>query len=68
MVPYHALAKLHEEIKADCPPPYNSIIDAYREIIPTLLKQRKNPGFYIRRPVREVTPDTASSPQESAFS
>ena len=34
-VPYHALPKLHEAIKADCPTPYPSSIAAYREIIPT---------------------------------
>ena len=38
-VPYHALPKLHEAIKADCPPPYPSSIAAYREIIPALLRQ-----------------------------
>lgn len=72
MVPYHALAKLHEEIKDDCPPPYNSLVDAYREIIPTLLKQRKDPSFYIKRPIRERAPEASgtetSEHQESAFS
>ncbi|MCY6381782.1 fatty acid desaturase family protein [Hoeflea prorocentri] len=53
MVPYHALPQLHEAIKHDCPPPYPSTAAAYREIIPTLLKQVKDPGFYIHRKLPE---------------
>ena len=49
MVPYHALPKLHEACKADCPPPYTSCWDAYREIIPAWIKQRKDPNYYVRR-------------------
>jgi fatty acid desaturase len=59
MVPYHALAQLHAEIRDDCPPPYSSIVEAYREIIPTLLKQRKDPSYYVQRPVVTV-PEPAS--------
>jgi Na+-transporting NADH:ubiquinone oxidoreductase subunit F len=49
LVPYHALPKLHELIKGDCPTPYKSIPDAYREIIPTLLKQRKDTSYFAKR-------------------
>jgi fatty acid desaturase len=49
MVPYHALPRLHEAIKADCPAPYRSSIEAYREIIPTVLRQVKEPTYFIRR-------------------
>jgi fatty acid desaturase len=49
MVPYHALPKLHEAIKADCPKPYSGFIEAYREIIPTLWRQRKDPSYFVRR-------------------
>lgn len=49
MVPYHALPRLHEVIKQDCPEPYPSSIAAYREIIPTLLRQVREPGYFIRR-------------------
>ncbi|WP_034996851.1 fatty acid desaturase family protein [Beijerinckia mobilis] len=49
MVPYHALPKLHEAIKADCPAPYPSLLAAYREIIPTLLKQRRDPDYFVQR-------------------
>jgi fatty acid desaturase len=49
MVPYHALPALHEAMKADCPAPYRGLIDAYREIIPTLWRQRRDPTYYVRR-------------------
>lgn len=51
MVPYHALPRLHELMKADCPPAYTSSLQAYREIIPALLKQSKDAAFYIQRPL-----------------
>jgi fatty acid desaturase len=55
-VPYHALPKLHEEIKKDCPPPYNGFWGCYREIIPTLWRQLKEPDYFAER----VLPSTAN--------
>lgn len=49
LVPFHALPKLHELIKNDCPTPYNGIIETYKEIIPAILKQIKDPGYYVDR-------------------
>ena len=49
MVPYHALPALHEEIKADCPPPYHGVIATYREIVPALLRQLRDPTHFVRR-------------------
>jgi Na+-transporting NADH:ubiquinone oxidoreductase subunit F len=49
LVPYHALPKLHELIKADCPAAYNGLIEAYREIIPALQRQAKDPYYYVQR-------------------
>jgi len=51
MVPYHALPALHAEIKADLPPVYHGIIPAYREIIPALLRQTKDPTYHVKRPL-----------------
>ena len=51
MVPYHALGKLHQEVKAQMPKPYNGIWEAYREIIPTLLRQVKEPTYFVLRPL-----------------
>ena len=59
LVPYHALPKLHALIKDDCPAPYKSIADAFREIIPTLLKQVKDVNYYAERklPQKPATSD-----------
>ena len=49
LVPYHALPRLHELVKADTPKPYYSIMEAWRELLPAVLRQRKDPGYYVRR-------------------
>jgi Na+-transporting NADH:ubiquinone oxidoreductase subunit F len=49
LVPYHALPKLHELVKADLPTPYDGLIEAYREIIPTLWRQSKDPIYHVKR-------------------
>jgi Na+-transporting NADH:ubiquinone oxidoreductase subunit F len=51
MVPYHNLGRLHELMKADTPPPYNGLIAAYREVIPALIRQAKDPDYCVRRPL-----------------
>jgi fatty acid desaturase len=63
MVPYHALPALHEEVKAYCPPPYSSIYAAYREIIPALLRQVKEPGWHIERKLPESVAAMAEAAQ-----
>jgi fatty acid desaturase len=54
MVPFHALPRLHALIKTDLPPANPSIFDAYREMIPAILKQRRDPTFYVRRKLPET--------------
>ncbi len=49
LVPYHALPQLHAAVKADTPEPYPSILAAYREIIPAVIRQAKDPGYYVKR-------------------
>jgi Na+-transporting NADH:ubiquinone oxidoreductase subunit F len=49
LVPYHALPELHELIKPDSPAPYAGLWDAYREIIPTVLRQAGDPGYFVKR-------------------
>jgi len=53
LVPYHALPKIHELIKDDCPPAYPSILSAWKEILPTILKQVKDPVYHIKRKLPE---------------
>jgi fatty acid desaturase len=55
MVPYHRLPELHQEMLNDCAKPYSGFWDAYREIIPTLWRQLRDPEYFVHR----VLPATA---------
>jgi Na+-transporting NADH:ubiquinone oxidoreductase subunit F len=57
LVPYHALPKLHREIKDDCPPPYSSILEAWKEILPAIIRQKKDPTYFVNRPLPEARLD-----------
>ncbi len=61
MVPYHNLPKLHALMKADAPPPYNGLVAAWREIIPALIRQSKDPDYYVQRPLPPPLPQTAEA-------
>jgi Na+-transporting NADH:ubiquinone oxidoreductase subunit F len=61
LVPYHALPALHELVKEDMPEPYSGIISTYREIIPTVLRQVKDPTYHIKRKL----PPAKSRPTEA---
>ena len=49
LVPYHALPRLHELIKADCPPPYAGTWAAYAELLPAVWRQRREPQYHVQR-------------------
>lgn len=49
LVPYHALPRLHELVKADMPKPYGSIREAWSELLPAVLRQRKDPVYHVKR-------------------
>ncbi len=49
MVPFHALPRLHALIRSQCPPPYDGLVDAYREIVPALIRQSHDPTHYVER-------------------
>lgn len=51
MVPYHALPRLHAMIKDDLPAANRSIWHGYAEMIPAILRQRRDPDYYLRRPL-----------------
>ncbi len=55
MVPYHALPRLHAIIRDDLPAPCPSIAAAFAEMIPAVLRQRREPGYFLRK----VLPPTA---------
>ena len=61
LVPYHALPRLHEEVKADCPPPCPSGWAAYREIIPTMFRQRRDPETWIEKELPAATAEAKAA-------
>jgi MocE subfamily Rieske [2Fe-2S] domain protein len=66
LVPYHALPQLHALVKADMPTPYPSIWAAYREIIPTVLRQRHDPAYHVKRQLPAPASDKATATASSA--
>ncbi len=53
LVPYHALPRLHAVVKDDCPEPYPSLLGAWREIVPAILRQTRDPAYHIKRRLPE---------------
>ena len=67
MVPYHALPELHKEMQADCPPAYRGLFEAYREIVPAILRQLRDPTHFVRRELPPgATPHAPTLPQAQA--
>jgi fatty acid desaturase len=49
MVPFHALPKLHARVRSDLPYTYSGLIDAFREIVPVLIRQSKDANYFLLR-------------------
>ena len=56
LVPYHALPRLHEAVKNDMPTPYPGLIAAWREIIPAVLRQVRDPAYHVKRALPDPKP------------
>lgn len=56
LVPYHALPQLHEVVKSDMPKPYSGLLEAWREVIPSVLRQVKDPAYHVKRKLPEPAP------------
>jgi fatty acid desaturase len=63
MVPYHALAKLHEEMKDDCPAAMPSLWAALKEVITALRRQKKNPSYVVEKPLPTTAQPYMYGPQ-----
>jgi Na+-transporting NADH:ubiquinone oxidoreductase subunit F len=59
LVPYHNLPQLHELVKADMPAPYPSLWAAWRELVPAVMRQVKEPTYFVERklPTPTIQPD-----------
>lgn len=55
MIPYFRLPEMHEAIKDQCAPAYPSVWACWLELVPAVWKQRRDPGFFITRPVGLVS-------------
>ena len=53
-VPSYNLDKLHHQIKDQLPKTNNGLIDAYREIIPALIKQREDTSYFIKKDIPQL--------------
>ena len=53
-VPSYNLDKLHDHIKDQLPKPNNGLIDAYKEIIPALLKQKEDTNYFIKKDIPQL--------------
>jgi fatty acid desaturase len=53
-VPSYNLDKLHHHIKDQLPKTNNGLIDAYREIIPALIKQREDTSYFIKKDIPQL--------------
>ena len=47
MIPSYNLKKLHELIKDQLPPIKKNLWQTYKEIVPAIIKQAKNPSYTI---------------------
>ncbi|MBX3749028.1 MAG: NADH:ubiquinone reductase (Na(+)-transporting) subunit F [Opitutaceae bacterium] len=61
LVPYHNLPKLHAIVKDDMPVPYPSILAAWKEIVPNVLRQVKDPAHYVKRQLPAPKPRVAAA-------
>lgn len=63
LVPFHALKDLHERVKDHYPRTYQGYWSVYRDLIPTLIRQVKDPEYFIHQ---EVPPEGGWGDQEPA--
>ena len=68
LVPYHALPRLHELVKDDCPPPYRESSPPGAKSCPPLLRQVKDPGYHVKRTLPTPTQrrEAAAGPRRSS--
>jgi fatty acid desaturase len=54
MVPFHALPRLHEQLKDQLPRPYPGVLAVYRELFDTYRRQRRDPSYHVEPPLPDV--------------
>ena len=66
MVPYHRLPALHAICKHDFPAPNTSFWQAYAEMLPVILRQRRDPDAQLIRPLPDGATPYRAPPQPGA--
>jgi Na+-transporting NADH:ubiquinone oxidoreductase subunit F len=67
LVPYYNLPKLHAIVKPDMPTAYHGLLEAYREIIPAIRRQLKEPGWNVKRKLPTPTFPADAATQSAAI-
>ena len=67
LVPYHNLPRLHAWVKADMPRPYRGLLEAWRELAPAVLRQVKDPAYFVKRELPTPTVRAAAPPTAQIF-
>lgn len=67
LVPYHNLPRLHAIVKPDMPEPYTGIWNAWREILPAVWRQVKDPGYFVKRKLPTPTLRSDAPPTSHIF-
>lgn len=55
LMPFHQLPKFSKRIADQMPKPYNGLIDVYKEVLPALRKQVKDPTYFVERELPTAT-------------
>ena len=66
MVPFHALPRLHERVYDDLPRTYTGLIDAFKEIVPVLIRQSRDANYFMLRELPGNTPGRLSPAQSQS--
>jgi Na+-transporting NADH:ubiquinone oxidoreductase subunit F len=67
LVPYHNLPRLHELVKWDMPEPYPSLMAAFRELVPAVVRQIRDPGYHVKRKLPSANAPRAATYTAPAF-
>ncbi len=67
MVPFHALPNLHERVEGVLPHTYSGLMEAFREIVPALIKQSKDATYFVLRELpQDAVTELSSHEKESS--
>ena len=68
MVPFHALPKLHDRVQSEMPHTYSGLLEAFKEIVPTLIRQSKDATYFVLRELPQTNATELLPPGEASGS